>query len=559
MSSTGAGPGEEWQCPTCGRVCAPEFTVCPIDATPRVERNTGDPMIGEILGRTYKITKMIGAGGMARLYAADHLRIDASYAVKVIHDDLAREPDMLARFEREARAAGKIHSDHVVTLVDVLRTADGRPAIITELLQGEDLQARLDRVGKLAVGEAIPIARQLCRAVADAHAVGVVHRDLKPSNVFLCRREGDPHPHVKVFDFGVAKMAGDERMTRTDAVMGTAAYMAPEQARSANDAGPPSDVYAIGAVLYHMLAGVPPYGQVPALSRFALVLHEEPARPRTIEPSIPAGIEGVIQHAMARDRSLRATSAAALDAELAVFDRSQDIVDIPAEAEALDAAHAPIDELAGPAEAVPLPPPKGTDETAPNTVGRPAGPGAPLAPRTPRLQTQPGGMKTAITRRTAASAAVVSPTAAADITLKALIARPLAIAIAIGSAAAAGAWAALLFALLAGSDSVGERSLLAVIGIAVTTGVAALHIKGLRPKWQSGPAVSRHAQPYGRALVIGIMTLGLLDLFVEAWSAIFKSELLGLGARIALAGALAGLALGSRRFGLDERVRKRLG
>jgi hypothetical protein len=343
--------------------------------------------------------------------------------------------------------------------------------------------------------------------------------------------------------------------------------MAPEQARSANDAGPLADVYSVGAVVYHMLAGVPPYGQVPALSRFALVLHEEPARPRTIESSIPAGVEAVIQHAMARDRKLRTTSATALEAELAVFDRSADIIDVPADTQAIDAppgptataAHdatmfapptGPVDELEG----VPVSPPKGTDETAPNPlIG--------ATPRPTRAQTAPiakGGGKTQITRRTQPSV-VVPASAAADITLRALMARPLAVAIAIASSAAAGAWAALLFALLAGSDSTGERSLLAVLGIAVTTGVAALHIRGLRPKWQSGPAVQSHAQPYGRALVFGIMTLGFLDLFVAAWSAIFHAELLGLGARVVAAGALAGLALGSRRFGLDERVRKRLG
>ena len=133
------------------------------------------------------------------------------------------------------------------------------------------------------------------------HARGILHRDVKPSNVFLCREPGTSAeagaaapPLVKVFDFGVAKLDDDDKLTRTDAVMGTAAYMAPEQARSAADAGPLADVYSTSAVLYHMLCGQPPYGNVPAFSRLALVLHEEPARPRAIEPSIPAGIEAVI-------------------------------------------------------------------------------------------------------------------------------------------------------------------------------------------------------------------------------------------------------------------------
>jgi eukaryotic-like serine/threonine-protein kinase len=310
-----------WTCATCGRPYPAEFAVCPLDATPQGDSAArgGDALIGQVLGRTYRVARVLGQGGMARLYEATHVRIGARYAVKVIHDDLARDPDQLVRFEREARAAGRIHSDHVVRLVDVLRTPDDRPCIVTELLEGEDLQALLDRSGKLSVEEAVPIARQICRAMAAAHAVGVIHRDLKPSNVFLCK--GDGAPGVKVFDFGVAKLADDEKLTRTDAVMGTAAYMAPEQARRAADAGPLADVYSVGAVLYHMLTGEPPYGNVPAVSRFALVLHEEPARPRSIAAEIPDGIEAVIQHAMARDPAARIASPLLLEAQLAVFDR----------------------------------------------------------------------------------------------------------------------------------------------------------------------------------------------------------------------------------------------
>ena len=308
----------KWTCASCGKTYPPEFAVCPLDATPRGEAaKSGDPQIGVILNRTYKIVRVLGQGGMARLYEAEHLRIDAKYAVKVIHDDLALDQTLRARFEREAAAAGRIKSEHVVRLVDVLRTQDDRPAIITELLEGEDLGARLDR-GKLSVAEAIAIVRQLCRGVAAAHAAGVVHRDLKPSNVFLCK--GDGIPHVKVFDFGIAKMEDDEKLTHTGAVMGTAAYMAPEQARRAADAGPLADVYAIGAILYHMLTGQMPYGNLPAVSRFALLLAEEPARPRAIEPSIPTGVEAVIQHAMARDTAARIKSVEELEQQLAAFD-----------------------------------------------------------------------------------------------------------------------------------------------------------------------------------------------------------------------------------------------
>src|SRR5215831_5012935 len=332
-----AAATSSWTCSTCHNVYPADFAVCPRDATPRADGHTPtpDPLIGEVLGRTYRIVRVLGEGGMARLYEAEHLRIDARFAVKVIHDDLSRDPDLLARFEREARAAGRIHSEHVVRMVDVLRTQDNRPCLVTELLEGEDLQALLDRAGKLGVGQAIPIARQICWAMVAAHGVGVVHRDLKPSNVFLCKpTTSDGESLVKVFDFGVAKVEDDDKLTRTDAVMGTAAYMAPEQARRAADAGPLSDVYSVSAVLYHMLCGQPPYGNVPAFSRLALVLHEEPARPRSLEPSIPDGIEAVIQHAMARDRQVRIQSALELEAQLAAFDQPVPVATSPAAAPA---------------------------------------------------------------------------------------------------------------------------------------------------------------------------------------------------------------------------------
>src|SRR5678816_2847511 len=123
-----------WTCPTCGGSYPADFAVCPRDATPRADMLTpaADPLVGLVLARTYRIIKVIGEGGMARLYQAEHLRVDRHYAVKVIHDDLARSPDLLARFEREARANGRIHSPHVVGVIDVLRTPDGRPCIVTE-------------------------------------------------------------------------------------------------------------------------------------------------------------------------------------------------------------------------------------------------------------------------------------------------------------------------------------------------------------------------------------------------------------------------------------------
>ncbi|HEX2687724.1 MAG TPA: serine/threonine-protein kinase [Kofleriaceae bacterium] len=496
----GAPATSSWTCPACNNTYPSEFSVCPRDATPRPQQlaPASDPLIGEVLGRTYRIVRVLGEGGMARLYEAEHLRIDARYAVKVIHDDLARDPDLLARFEREARAAARIHSEHVVRLIDVLRTPDLRPCLVTELLEGEDLQAMLDRVKQLSVAEAIPIARQICRAIAAAHAAGVIHRDLKPSNVFLCKSEG--RPLVKVFDFGVAKLEDDDKLlTRTDTIMGTAAYMAPEQARRTADAGPLADVYSTSAVLYHMLTGQPPYGNVPAFSRLAMVLHEEPARPRAIEPTIPDGIEAVIQHAMARDRTLRVQSATELEAQLAAFDQ------------------------------------------------RPATPGTTAA-----NDLAPG-----------AGRSTAGHPIATEIIVRARIARPLAGFVALASSLAAGAWIAALLAgfVLSANEpsSGGERVLIGVIAIAAIAGVAFLHVRALRRAWRSAPAVIRHVRPASQALVAGGLTFGAIELVSVGSVAIFGTPPLGPGTRVILAGVAAGIGLCWQSFRLDQRLRRWIG
>jgi serine/threonine-protein kinase len=452
-----------WTCSSCGRSYPSEFAVCPLDATPQGETTkSGDPTIGVILNRTYKIVRVVGQGGMARLYEAEHLRIDAKFAVKIIHDELAREPSMLARFEREASAAGRIRSEHVVRLVDVLRTPDDRPCIVTELLQGEDLGARLDRVQKLGVAEAIPIARQLCKGVAAAHAVGVVHRDLKPSNVFVCTNGS-----VKVFDFGIAKMDDDEKLTRTGAVIGTAAYMAPEQARRAADAGPLADVYAIGAIIYHMLTGQMPYGNLPAVSRFALLLAEEPARPKSINAEIPAGIEAVIQHAMARDTAARIQSVEELDRQLEALEEARD---------------------------------------------------KPVAKRTPAI------------------------TEAHAIVQRAKLARPFAVAIAAASALAGGMWLAGLFAAMLAPTTSGERKLLTVMGIATMLGVGALHVRMLKARWQSPPAITRYITPFARGLGAGVVTFGAFALLQLGVFSIANKLAYGPGLQLFAAGAAAVIA-----------------
>ncbi|MGE0787925.1 MAG: serine/threonine-protein kinase [Sandaracinaceae bacterium] len=308
------------RCRTCGEEFPSDYAVCPLDSTPLgVDRELEDPLLGVILAGTYRIQRTLGRGGMGRLYEAAHARLDRMFAIKVLHEGHSLSKDAVRRFDREARALSRIRSDHVLDVVDVLRTPDDRTAIVTARLEGEDLKARLDRVGKMSVAEAIPLARQVCRGLAAAHAEGVIHRDLKPSNLFLsCGADG--RTTVKILDFGVAKLKDDGELTRTGAVVGTPAYMAPEQARTSASVDERADVYAVGAVLYRMLTGRGPYtGDEPAQLLTSL-LHDAPPRPRSIEPSIPLGLEVVLQRAMSRDPAGRPASVLVLDEELGAFD-----------------------------------------------------------------------------------------------------------------------------------------------------------------------------------------------------------------------------------------------
>ncbi|MDB4991604.1 MAG: serine/threonine protein kinase [Myxococcaceae bacterium] len=282
-------------------------------------RQPPDPLLGVELA-AFRIERVIGEGAMGCLYEASHLRLDRRFAVKVLHQPLAQRDDMRARFDREARVMSRIKSDHVVDVVDVIVAPDGRACIVTELLEGCDLEQHLaNSGGKLPVAEAVSLTRQCLRGLAAAHTLGVVHRDLKPSNLFLAR-DASGRATLKVLDFGVAKHGGDAELTAAGTIMGTPAYMAPEQARGARFADARSDLYAVGAVLYRLLTGHAPYEGEDVSGTLIRLMQEAPERPTALERSIPAGLEAMIEQAMARDPAQRYQTAEELDVALAAFD-----------------------------------------------------------------------------------------------------------------------------------------------------------------------------------------------------------------------------------------------
>jgi serine/threonine protein kinase len=309
------------RCPRCDGRFPADFKVCPHDAVPLEdpEDEEHDSLIGSTLADSYRIVRLIGEGGMGRVYEARHTRLrNKRFAIKVLVEEYAHQPEVVARFEREAELSCQIAHPNVVGVYDVHRLPDGRPCIVSEYLEGQEFGALLEDVGRLDAPTAVRIVRQVCLALNAAHACGVIHRDMKPENVFLI---GDPAaPLVKVLDFGISKQDdGRANLTRTGTVMGTPAYMAPEQARG-QKVDHRADVYSVGAILYRATTGKPPFDGEDGAQVLTQVLTVEPPRPRDVYPALPESVELVIQRAMAPNPASRYETMLDLEADLAELD-----------------------------------------------------------------------------------------------------------------------------------------------------------------------------------------------------------------------------------------------
>jgi serine/threonine protein kinase len=240
---------------------------------------------------------------MGIVHAAHHLQLDERVALKVLRANMATDAEAVKRFAREAKAAAKIKNEHVARVFDVGVLPDNRPYIVMEYLEGEDLGSWLAARGALPFDEAIEFILQACEALAEAHSIGIVHRDLKPSNVMVC--DG----RAKVIDFGIALLAGMPRLTSTAKVIGTPAYMSPEQLEGKN-VDQRSDLYSAALVLYRMLTGIDAF--VP--KEYVAQMYERLIGPRdakSIVPALPAGVCHAMAKAMSHDPANRFRSAAA--------------------------------------------------------------------------------------------------------------------------------------------------------------------------------------------------------------------------------------------------------
>jgi tRNA A-37 threonylcarbamoyl transferase component Bud32 len=264
--------------------------------------------VGDVLDGKYRVEGVLGTGGMGVVVAARHLQLDERVALKFLLPEALANEEAVMRFEQEARAAVKITSEHVARVIDVGALESGAPYIVMELLEGSDLSAWIREKGVLPIEQAVEFVLHASEAIAEAHALGIVHRDLKPANLFVVRRK-DGLDSVKVLDFGISKVrksgVDDMSGTKTSVIMGSPFYMSPEQMRASKDVDPQSDIWALGVILYELLAGQTPFAAETYAETCVRVM-TEPHRPlRELRPDVPPALADAIDKCLVKDRRER--------------------------------------------------------------------------------------------------------------------------------------------------------------------------------------------------------------------------------------------------------------
>jgi serine/threonine-protein kinase len=280
---------------------------------------SADPMIGKVVAGRYRLESRLGEGGMGVVYRARHVLIDRVVALKLIRPDLRGETHLRAWMLREARAANRVDHAHIIDIHDIGETEEGELYLVMEYLVGTPLSADLAR-GTMPIARAVDILEQMCAALARAHDLGVVHRDLKSDNILLTER-GGRKDFVKILDFGLAGIARDPRLAPKGAVFGTPEYMSPEQARG-EEAGPQSDLYAIGVLFFEMLTGQLPFRSSDRDTLLEMQRAQQPPRPRSIRPDAHPQAEAIALRCLEKDVRKRFRDAHHLQEELKALQRS---------------------------------------------------------------------------------------------------------------------------------------------------------------------------------------------------------------------------------------------
>ncbi|HEY5952107.1 MAG TPA: serine/threonine-protein kinase [Kofleriaceae bacterium] len=303
-------------CPTCGTALDSRSTFCPTCG-----RSVDDPHVGQIIAGRYQVEKRIAIGGFGSIYRAEQLDADRQVALKVMHRELAADANLVARFRREGEVLLQLRDRHTVATYELGETPEGLPFIAMELLEGESLLRLFTLHGRMPWQRMFAIARGVCSALREAHALGIVHRDLKPGNIFVTTDEV-----AKVLDFGIAKIMATTEMPnpRELTVMGTAVgtleYMAPEQLMGGKADGR-TDIYTLGVLAYEMITGRRPFNVV-GLELLTVQLTEQPAPPSSLI-AVPALVDDVLLRCLQADSADRYADvqelARALDAAITTY------------------------------------------------------------------------------------------------------------------------------------------------------------------------------------------------------------------------------------------------
>lgn len=328
-------------------------TLSEVRETADPDQPIADPLIGTTVAGRYRIIEPLGRGGMGVVYRVEHARIGKLMALKLLTGELGRDPEIVARFKREALMVSKLSHPNTVQVFD-FGVAEGLTYLAMEYLRGDDLGHIVRHSGPLDPERCAKIIIQVCSSLGEAHGLGIVHRDLKPENLMVLGEPGTSGL-IKVLDFGVSKsdwleQAARLRLTGTADVLGTPTHMSPEQVRSSKSVDARTDIWALGVILYEALTGVPPFlaENLPALC--AAIVSDEPRPPRELRPELPAALEAIILRCLEKHADARPFSVRSLAELLAPF--------------AADAGGVAVDKIRGVAEAsvprisAPPPPPR---------------------------------------------------------------------------------------------------------------------------------------------------------------------------------------------------------
>jgi serine/threonine-protein kinase len=288
--------------------------------TDRIGPRTMTYQPGDTIDGKYRIVRLLGEGGMGAVYEGENTRIHRRVAIKVLHAAIAAKADVVQRFEREAQAAGRIGSEHIVEVLDLGSSGSDR-FMVMEFLEGESLGDRIRRKQRLAPHELASILHQMLAGLGAAHGAGIIHRDLKPDNLFLLHSRAGHRDFVKILDFGVSKFTAlehDLSMTKTGSVVGTPFYMSPEQARG-QEVDARSDLFSVGVVAYQAVTGRVPFNAATFNELVFKIALESPEPARTLAPDLDPGFAAIIERAMTRDPAGRYQTAAEMAAAIATW------------------------------------------------------------------------------------------------------------------------------------------------------------------------------------------------------------------------------------------------